>query len=316
MKARKWISLALILGLVLALLAGCGASTGSSASKDYAMEAPMAEDAYAVAETYAASNSLTGDTGGSTTLTESRKWIITVDLTAETEDLDALLAALGQKIAALNGYVEDQSIYNGSTYSSRRYRSANLTVRVPAGEVDAFTEEVSGISNVVRSNKSLEDVTLRYTATENRVAALETEEARLLELMEQAETMADLLEIEARLTDVRYELEQYSSQLRLYNSQIDYATIYVSIEEVQEYTPVKEQTTWERISEGFVSSLKGLGKGIVEVFIWVIVNLPYLILWAALAVVVIVLVRRTKKRRAAKKAAKTQPKQEPKEKTE
>ena len=254
---------------------------------------------------------LTGDTD-STVLPEGRKWIITVNMSAETEDLDALMEALNGKISGLGGYVEDQDSYNGSMYSSRRYRSASLTVRIPAQRVDEFTEEMSGIANVVSTNLSREDITLSYVATESRVKALQTEEARLLELMEQAETMADLLEIESRLTDVRYELENRASQLRLYDNQVDYATIYLSIDEVQEYTPVEEPTVWERISGGFVSSVKGVGNGLLDLLVWVLAKSPYLVILGGVTVGVVVLIKKRKARKAAKKAAKQNPTEESK----
>ena len=66
-----------------------------------------------------------------------------------------------------------------------------------------------------------ENVTLQYVSTESRVKALETEQTRLLELLENAETMEDLLTIEARLTDVRWELENYASQLRVLDNQVN-----------------------------------------------------------------------------------------------
>ena len=66
--------------------------------------------------------------------------------------------------------------------------------------------------------------------------ALLAEEARLVELMAQAETMTDLLQIEQRLTDVRYELEDITSQMRILENQVDYATIYLNIEEVRDFT--------------------------------------------------------------------------------
>ena len=132
--------------------------------------------------------------------------------------------------------------------------------------------------------------------------ALQTEEARLLELMEQAETMADLLEIEARLTDVRYELERVTSQLRVYDNLVDYATIYLGIDEVTEYTPVEEETLWQRISGGFVRSLKGLGETLLDVAVWLIVNLPYLVVLAAIAWAVIAIIRRLRRKKAVKKA--------------
>lgn len=311
---KKMTAFLVTLCMLAALLAGCGGASKSTQAFDAAAAAPAeaANGAYYDMESAKSEDGgLTGDTD-STVLPEGRKWIITVNMSAETEDLDALMEALNGKISGLGGYVEDQDSYNGSMYSSRRYRSASLTVRIPAERVDEFTEEMSGIANVVSTNLSREDITLSYVATESRVKALQTEEARLLELMEQAETMADLLEIESRLTDVRYELENRASQLRLYDNQVDYATIYLSIDEVQEYTPVEEPTVWERISGGFVSSVKGVGNGLLDLLVWVLAKSPYLVILGGVTVGVVVLIKKSKARKAAKKAAKQNPTEESK----
>lgn len=311
---KKMTAILVTLCMLAALLAGCGGASKSTQAFDAAAAAPAeaANGAYYDMESAKSEDGgLTGDTD-STVLPEGRKWIITVNMSAETEDLDALMEALNGKISGLGGYVEDQDSYNGSMYSSRRYRSASLTVRIPAERVDEFTEEMSGIANVVSTNLSREDITLSYVATESRVNALQTEEARLLELMEQAETMADLLEIESRLTDVRYELENRASQLRLYDNQVDYATIYLSIDEVQEYTPVEEPTVWERISGGFVSSVKGVGNGLLDLLVWVLAKSPYLVILGGVTVGVVVLIKKRKARKAAKKAAKQNPTEESK----
>ena len=302
---KKYLSLILSLVLLAAALTGCGGSTSSAASYDrgvaeYAAEAPAAMDA---AEGAALKSETAGT--GSASLPQNRKWIVTVNLTAETEDLDALRAALDAKIAGLNGYVESQNVYNGSSYQSdRRYRSANLTIRVPAEQVDAFLQDVEGIANIVRQNKSIQDITLSYVATESRLKALETEEARLLELLAQAQTMTDLLEIEQRLAEVRYELENYSSQKRLYDNQVDYATVYLAIEEVREFTPVEEPTLWERIRKGFTNNLKGVGEDLLDILVWFIVCLPYLVVLAVVITLVVLIIKRIRRRRQAKKAAK------------
>ena len=244
-----------------------------------------------------------GSTNAEMTLPESRKWIITMNLSAETDDLDALTAALNEKIGSLGGYVEDQNIYNGSG-TGRRYRSASLTVRIPADQADAFTQDVGGLANLVSQSKSVEDVTLSYVATESRMKALETEEARLLELLSQAENMEDLLAIEDRLAEVRSELESTTSQKRLYDNQIDYATVYLSIEEVQEYTPVEEPGIWERITKGFGDNLKGVGETIVNVLVWFITSLPTLIVLAVVILAVVLVIRPLRRRRKAAKEAK------------
>ena len=302
---KKMTAILVTLCMLAALLAGCGGASKSTQAFDAAAAAPAeaANGAYYDMESAKSEDGgLTGDTD-STVLPEGRKWIITVNMSAETEDLDALMEALNGKISGLGGYVEDQDSYNGSMYSSRRYRSASLTVRIPAERVDEFTEEMSGIANVVSTNLSREDITLSYVATESRVKALQTEEA---------ETMADLLEIESRLTDVRYELENRASQLRLYDNQVDYATIYLSIDEVQEYTPVEEPTVWERISGGFVSSVKGVGNGLLDLLVWVLAKSPYLVILGGVTVGVVVLVKKRKARKAEKKAAKQNPTEESK----
>ena len=304
---KKLTAMLLVLLLLVGLTA-CGASSKAENSVHYSdamapQEAPMEmapEMDMAYGETAPAGNSLSAESGSTAQVPSQRKWIITMDMTAETENLDELLTALNAEIATLGGYVEGQNIYNGSAYATRRYRSASLTVRIPAEVVDKFAENMEGMANVVRSSKNLEDITLTYVSTESRIKALQTEEARLLELMEQAETMYDLLEIEGRLTEVRYQLESYTSRLKIYDNQVDFATIYLSLEEVQEYTPVAERTVWQRITEGFGDSLEGVWEGAVDLFVWLIVSLPYLVVWGVGLTVAVILVKRIRRRKPVK----------------
>lgn len=295
---------ALLLALLLLLsLTACGASSSDFAAnhKFQAIEeaAPMEAPAMAMGAAADTSNSTlqssSPNSGAGTALPDSRKWIITVDMSVETDDLEVLLEKLAERIQSLEGYVEDQSIYNGSTRASHRYRNANLTVRIPADRVNEFTEEVGGIANVISNNLRREDVTLQYVDTEGRVKALQTEEERLLELLAGAETMSDLLEIEARLSDVRYELESYTSQLRTLDNQINYSTVYLFIEEVQEYTQVEEPTFWERITGGLADSLKGLAEGTVDLVVWLITSSPYLVVFGAIFLVILLLIKRVRK---------------------
>lgn len=299
---KKILSLLLCAALLLGLTA-CGGSAKSEAmySAGVTVEEAAPEAPAMMADNAA---SLKGSQSGSTALPEGRKWIITIDMNVETDDLDVLMVDLDQKINALGGYVEDQNIHNGSNYASRRYRSANLTIRIPDEKVNSFTDEISGLANVVSQNLRREDITLKYVATSSRVTALETEEARLLELLAEADNMADLLEIEARLTDVRYELENYASQLRLYDNQIDYATIYLYINEVQEYTPVEEPTFFERIKNTFSDALEGLGDGIVNITVFLVGNSPYLLTFGVIAFLIFKFIKRPGKLRFRKKSKK------------
>ena len=312
---KKYISCLLALVLVLGLLTGCGGASESAAYKSEA-NYDMVMAAEEAAAPMAMESGLSTGSGAEmreASVPENRKWIVTVYLSAETEDLDNLTANLDAQIASLGGYVENQSVYNGSSYETYRRRNANLTIRIPADKTDSFVESVGEFSNVTSQEKNREDITLTYVATESRMKALQTEETRLLELLAQAETMEDLLTIEERLTEVRYELESVTSQMRLYDNQVDFATIHLNISEVKEYTPVEEPTFWERITKGFADSIEGVGEGIVDFIAWVIIASPYLVIYGILLVVVIFLARRIRRsckaRKEARKAKKEAKKQ-------
>lgn len=307
MNVKKLLALLLALVMVAVSLAACGAAYENTAADDgyYDYEMPM-EEAVVEEDMSFDEAGLSSTTDNTPALPENQKIITTMNLDAQTEDMDPLLEKINAKITQLGGYLESQEIYNGSTYDSYSYRYAYLTIRIPADQLNDFVALVKEQSNVVSQNISTENVTLSYVAIESRIKALETEQTRLLELLAKAENMEDLLMIESRLTEVRGDLEQYTSQLRVMDNRINYSTIHLDLEEVKEYTPVEEEpkTVWERIGSGLSKNLKSLGNGLVNFFVWIVVSLPFLLPLAAIVVVTILLIRRNskKKKNTEKKA--------------
>ena len=301
MKKRSF-ALLLAALMVAALFGGCGASSeaydNGMMKEEAAVEAPAAGEFYG---TTADSNSMKAETG-------SQKLIRRVNMEAETEDLQAVLSQVTAKVTELGGYIESQQLSNGSAYASYRRQSVNMTIRIPADRLAEFTSQVEGISNVVNYSESAEDVTLQYVDTESRVRALEVEQERLLALLEKAENLKDLLEIEGRLTDVRYELERYASQLRALDNKIDYATVSLYINQVKVYTEVEPQTAWQRIGSGFKKNLRNIGENLTDFFVWTVTYSPQLLFWAAAITALVVLVKRKFRKIPVKKAK--MPKQE------
>ena len=313
MKMRKLTTLLLALAMTVASLTACGASTNSMTA-DVAMPeaaAPMENMKYEMEDAvlYASASTAGGNT--SANVQTGQKLIRRVSIDAETEDLEALLGSLSIKISSVGGYIKNQDLYNGSAYSSYRYRSASLTIRIPAENLDNFIQQVKDVSNVVNYNESQEDVTLTYVSTESRIKALETEQERLLELLSKADNMSDLLEIEARLTDVRYELENVTSQLRVLANKVDYATVNLYIDQVKVYKEVEEQTVWQRIGTGFKQNLEDIGEGLEDFFVWFVTYSPQLVSFAVVAAVVIAVLRRRNQKRKAQWAQRMTPPQNP-----
>lgn len=275
---------------LLMMFAGCGSSdykmteaVSSAVMQDASTNAAGAlEYGYGMPEAADAEMDSYESTAAEIQVSE-RKLIKTVDMEVETQSYDELLATIQSKTSELGGYIESMNTYNGSSYYEYNpIRNADLTIRIPKEGLDGFLNAVSDISNVVRRSDNVEDVTLAYVDLESHRDALRTEQERLLQLLEQAETVEDIITIEQRLSDVRYQLESMESQLRTYDNQVDYSTVYLNVEEVEIFTPVAKETAWERISNGFKESLDNVGNGFVEFGIWFVVHIPYLVVWAVI----------------------------------
>ena len=233
-------------GMILSLTA-CGSSSNGSygisdlmdadyavASKEAAApEASAYEDGFGMTEGYdSAGNAQDTSTTvpEETAATADRKLIKTVNMDVETREYDKLLSAVENKVTELGGYIESLDAYNGSTYYSyRSTRNANLTIRIPKDRLEEFQNTVSELGNVTSRSENVQDVTLTYVDLQSHRDALQTEQERLLQLLEQAESIEDIITIEQRLSDVRYQLESMESQLRSYDNQVDYSTVYLSL---------------------------------------------------------------------------------------
>lgn len=291
MKRLFTITLALL--LLLGLLAGCGAKSESAvgyapeAAPEAAPQAPMEEVIFDESAT---------ETGSSTAMPTDQKLIRTVYMDAETQSMAGLLSWMDSRVAALGGYYEEKSVYRrGSRDDGSYYHSGNFMIRIPAENLDQFVSSVGENANVTSTSETTENVTLTYVSTKSRVEALEVEQDRLLELLEEAQTMEDLLTIEERLTDVRWELENYASQLRVLDNQVNYSTIHLSVWEVDEPTVIVERTVWQKIGDGFADNAGNMWDSLVNAFIWFVTVIPYLIPLALIGAVVWIGFRRGKK---------------------
>lgn len=304
---RKIALFALALTVAFSTIA-CG-----SAVKEAASSAPMAMDMAveeaAPEESYEMEMATGGSVATSTTISETaqinRKLIRTFEVNIETKEFDAVLSGIQSKVQELGGYIEQSSLDGGSEYYSHYNRYSNMTVRVPSDKLDGFIENVKETANVTYISESTEDITLRYVDTESRKIALETERDRLLELLEKAETVEDIITIESRLSQVRYELESYASQLRTFDNQVDYSTVHISIREVDRETKVEPKTFWEEVTDEFGDSLYGIGRDCRDLAIWFLGSSPYLVIWAVVITVVVLGLRFVGKKKRLKKSLKT-----------
>ncbi len=228
-------------------------------------------------------------------LPEGRKLIRDATLSMETKEFDAFLVALRKQTASFKGYTENSSL--GENYDGTRHGS--IVVRVPAAQLDAFLDGLEGVGTVTSREESLRDVTQEYIDMDSRIRALETEQKTLLELMEKAKELTDVLEIQSRLSEVRAQLESYKGQMKALENQIDYSRVTIFVEEVKRYTPAEKKSFGAQLRSNLAENFYDVGQGLRNFALNLLSALPYLLVVVVLGgivAVVIVLIRRKKKR--------------------
>lgn len=321
-RVRKGQVLAAGLAALLAglLATGCGAkSQGSQAdTQAYTSEAgysaydadyaEMDEPSYetksedASPEKASAGSDSLGSSSDLQAQDSSRKLIRYQYLTLETRKFDTLTEWIQTQVKSVGGYVENSNI-SGSADSSRA-RYASYTLRIPTQGLDDFTSALKQEGTVTEYSENVEDVTLNYTDTQSHIAALKTEQETLMEMLSQSGDLETLLAIQERLTDIRYQLENYESQLRVYDNEIDYSTIYVTLREVEREKTVENDSFGSQVKEHISSGFYNFGKGMQAFALGFLGLLPLWILLAVLGLIALAIVRSWRRKKDRKGRAK------------
>ena len=295
--------LAAILTLSIVLTAcGSGGAMISNESMDYggiqAPSAPYDKDGMMPAESggYESADNIYID--------ESNKIIRTAELTIQTTEFDAAVAALNALTQAQGGYYETAEVNGGGYYDTWASRSGYYVVRVPKENFTAFRDGTGGIGHIYSISESSQDVGETYYDTEARLATLTTKRDRLLALLEKAEEMEDIIALEDALAEVQYEIDMHTAALRKYDSLIDYATFRIRLNEVAKITeePGVKESFGSRLAASLRDGAERFGEGVQNFVLWLAAHLIGVILFAVIAAAAVIVGRRLIRRRRAKKA--------------
>lgn len=240
-------------------------------------------------------------TFGNNEVLSMEKIIRKVIMEVETLEFDQLVQSINSKISNLGGYVESSEVSGRRYYSSQELRHGRIVARIPKDKLDDFVGNVYDTANVVNKWEDVKNVTLDYVDTQSRKKSLEIEQERLWALLEKADNLEGIITLESRLSTIRYELQNYETQLRTMDNQVDFSTVTMTIAEVERMTPTAEEkvSVFSRMKNGFSDTMYDIGEGLKNFAVWFVVNLPYLIIWAVIISVAVVIVRRYYKKHYA-----------------
>lgn len=304
MKTRNVLSkiTAILMVILLAL-----SVTACSASDKAASESLNSADNYGgYTEDYLETgDSLSESSQESESVKNNRKIIETITYSVQTKTFDDLVKKLEDNAIELGGYIESSDV-SGNTYDDNSPRYASYVFRIPSDKVDEFTITVSDNSTVTNKTVNTDDVTLQYVDIESRLNALESEKKALEDLLKNAESTADIIEIRDMLTEVIYEIESNKSQLRTYDSLIDFTSVTVDISETEHPEIVEKQTVWQEIASNLSENFRGVWEFLVNSFVFIVSSIPFLLLFGAYILVIFIIVKivKRKSKKAKEKKAK------------
>ncbi len=217
------------------------------------------------------------------------KLIYTADMNIQTLDFDEAVKGLTKLTEQFGGYFESISTDNGGYFDSDAYKYGSFTVRVPSDKYQKFLNSLSEGMHVVFLNQRAEDIGQMYFETERRVETLKNKHDRLEELLKKADKMKDIIELESALSDVEFELEQYTSELNRYDSLVSFSTVYVNIEKVANYsTGIEEELGFgQRLLRSLVNGASEFGAGLEDLINWIGYHIIQLVILAAVIIAVI-----------------------------
>lgn len=311
MKKTRIISLVI---LCLVLFTACSStskeamydsSVGSSSSDYYGdknyYDAPMevypespgmAEDSVD-----ASSSSVSPDT-----LVTERKLIKNGSFTIETLDYEKTVSSIEQLVASCGGYIQDSNVSGTGavTYGKgNQYRYATYTIRIPSEGFGNFESALASCGSILRRNVNVSEVTDYYYDSEARLKSLQTQEAQLLELLEKADKLDSIIQLQKELSNVRYQIESLQGTLRRLDSQIALSTITIYVNEVTEPTIITEapKTLGQRISYTFKSTWHDIVESVKDFVVFFIGNIIIIAIWCVVIVGAFFTIRAIIKRR-------------------
>lgn len=249
----------------------CQQQSESSANEGYLYKETVAEDQMEMdfkTTTQSEEQQPQADQIGETEPTKiERKLIRNARIGFQSDDLEKTAERLAKLTKQLEGYISNDESNNN--YGQSKH---NLTVRIPSKNFDAFLKGVGeGVDEFDYKNISTDDVTAEYLDVESRIKTKKELETRYLAILNKANSVTEMLEIERELNNVRGEIESAQGRLKYLKNQVSYSTFYI---EYYKEVPYQGDSFAERMGDGF-----GNGWDNLLMFFVGIVNLwPFLIL--------------------------------------
>lgn len=161
----------------------------------------------------------------------NRKIIRNAELGIETDIPEEGLRKIASIAESRGGFVVTSEVRQQGSGRSNDSKIVTVVARVPAAQFETTVEEIRKIgSRILQEKRTGQDVTEEYIDLEARIRTKKALEAQFLEIMKQARSVSDALEVQRQLAGVRTEIEQLEGRRRFLENQSSLSTITVTLQ--------------------------------------------------------------------------------------
>ena len=154
--------------------------------------------------------------------------IRTAELSVEVDDVGGAADEAARVAAAADGTVaaEERSADGDDGTDGG---SAVVVLRVPPGELDSVVRRLADLGEEVDRRVSTQDVTDQVVDLDARLATQRASVARVRALLDEADELGDVVQIEGELTRRTADLESLQARLAALEEQVDLSTVTVRL---------------------------------------------------------------------------------------
>lgn len=209
--------------------------------------------------------------------------IYQADLHLRVKKFEQTLQKIEEQVFKYGGYIAQSNVIK----EGKEQVSGTITIRVPQTHFQAFLHDAEGqAAEVLQRNINGTDVTEEYVDLESRIKSKRVVEERLTSFMQSATKTEDLLKISSDLAAVQEEIEMIQGRMKYLENQTSLSTITITLYENKVIVPELEEddlNTWEKTKKQFMKSTNMLLAALSGFVVFVLGNLPIIIILSVIA---------------------------------
>jgi hypothetical protein len=215
-------------------------------------------------------------------------------------DTEEALDRIADVVNEMDGFIVQSNVYQ-----SGESKQASVQLRIPAENLDEALESFRSMATEVRSeNVSGQDVTEEYVDLQSRLRSKEATEAKLLELLGNAEDVEAALAVQAELERIQTDIEVIKGRMQYLEQSAAMSAVTIELTPDELVQPIEiggwhPEGTLKDAVEALIRVLQFLVDALIVI---VVVILPVVLVIFGPLVVLFFIIRAIVRRRRARKA--------------